>query len=198
MTKRAIGMRRVLAVVGQRRRAWQKSPRQKSEPPDAEERHGLREHQRLGQRIAEGVPRKAGEQMPAQPFRHGERDRQRQDAQWPTDPKQARDAEAEAGVKRQIGRQANDGDRQQPAEGLGVDQEGVADPIKAGDEIAEAEAPADARRGPEVRPSASGGTVDQPDQHGKGNEQHRPGIERRQRQTESAPATNAMAARRQP
>ena len=58
----------------------------------------------------------------------------------------ARQREAEAGVAGHAGRQRDDRERQQPAEDLGIDQKGVADPIEPGEEIAEAEPPAGDRR----------------------------------------------------
>ena len=52
--------------------------------------------QRPGQRVAEGVPGKAGEQMAAQPFGGGERDREREEARRPARPEQARERKAQA------------------------------------------------------------------------------------------------------
>ena len=68
------------------------------EAPDPDQRRGLRQRQRPGQRIAVGVPGKSGEQMAAQPFDDGERDREREDAHRAARPYRAREREAEAGV----------------------------------------------------------------------------------------------------
>src|SRR6266481_6052356 len=61
-------------------------------------------------------------------------------------PDQARQSKAEGRKQRQIGRQAEHGEWQQPGEGRCIDQEGVADPVKSGHEIAETEPPAGRRR----------------------------------------------------
>src|SRR5262249_42022415 len=79
------------------------------------------------------------------------------------------------------GGQRNDRERQQPAEGLGVDQKRMADPIEAGEEIAEAEPPAD-RGGREHSAEAAGRAVDEPDQDRKRNEGQRPNVGGRPRQ----------------
>jgi hypothetical protein len=51
-------------------------------------------------------------------------------------------ARAETGVAGHAGRQRDDRERQQPAEGFDVDQKCVTDPIESGEKIAEAEPPA--------------------------------------------------------
>src|SRR6202011_5155278 len=103
----------------------------------------LRQRQRLGQRIAERVPRKAGEKVPAQPLGGSQRDRERENARWSTHPEKPRERERRGGEQRQIGRQSKDRERDQPGERLGVDQERNPDPIEAGDEITEPEQPSD-------------------------------------------------------
>src|SRR5262249_26690095 len=70
----------------------------------------------------------------------------------------------------------------QPSEGLGIDQERVADPKEAGDEVAEPEPPADQEAGRRAVPAGRRGAVDQPDHQGKGHEQHRPEMDRGHRQ----------------
>ena len=102
------------------------------------------------------------------------------------------------GVEREIGRQAGDRDRQQPAEGLGIDQEGVADPVKPGEEIAEAEAPAGGRRGqaPLQRPAAEPSTSQT--STGKVRNSIGQALIGASASAETAPATKAMPARRQP
>ena len=110
-------------------------------------------------------------------------------------PEQARERDAERGEDREHRRQADDRERQQPAEGLRVDQKGVADPIKAGEEIAEAEPPAASRprraRRPNGRPPAP--SISQTSDR-KGQEQHRPGVERRQRQRRERAGGEARSA----
>ena len=94
----------------------------------------------------------------------------------------ARQRDAESSVDRRHRGQADHRERQQPAESRRIDQKGVADPIKAGDEIAEAEPPAGRGRRRDAAPAADAGAVDQPDQRREGQKQDRPGIERRHRQ----------------
>ena len=91
-------------------------------------------------------------------------------------------------------------ERQQPREGLGVDQEREADPVEAGDEIAEAEPPA-ARRPrvdhaaetarPMRRRSARPATGSVRNSTGQA-------LTGASASTDTAPATKAIAARRQP
>ena len=86
--------------------------------------------------------------MAAQPFGDRQRGGEGEDAQRPAHPDSARAAQRRSPVRapgRPAGRYR---ERHQPAEGLGVDQEGVADPVQAGQEKAEAEAPAGDRRAP--------------------------------------------------
>ena len=146
-------MRRIRQVVGEHGGAGADRDAQEGQAPDADERDALRQRQRLSQRVAERVPGKSGEQMAAQPFRAGERGGERQYARRPAHPDQPRRGDAQGGVEREIGRQSGDRDRQQPAEGLGIDQKGVTDPVEAGEKIAEAEAPAGDCRGPWRRSS---------------------------------------------
>ena len=180
--ERQPGPPRVGAIVGEHSGAREHRDRDEGQPPDADQRSALRQHQRPGQRIAIDVPGKSAEQMAAQPFRGGERERERDQPARPARPEQPRQREAEAGVAGHAGRQRDDRERQQPAEGLGVDQECVADPIKTGEEIAEAEPPAGDRRARQSAAAAGRRAVDQPHQDREREEQHRPGIERRQRQ----------------
>src|SRR5579885_3301578 len=86
--------------------------------------------------------------MAAQPLSRGERNGKREYARRATHPYEPCGGNADRSVDRQHGRQPADGHRQQPAKRLGVDEKGVADPIKAGQEVAEAEAPAGAGGAP--------------------------------------------------
>ena len=74
----ASGRRVSAAIVGEHGRAREDRDREKRQAPDADQRRALRQHQRPGERVAERVPGKAGEQMAAQPFGDGERDRERE------------------------------------------------------------------------------------------------------------------------
>ena len=58
-----------------------------------------------------------------------ERDRKCDQPRRPACPQHAGKREAEAGVAGHGRRQRDDGERQQPAEGFGIDQKRVADPI---------------------------------------------------------------------
>ena len=69
-------------------------------------------------------------------------DGERQHARGVAGPDQPRQRKAERGEQREIGRQAEHRERQQPCEGRGIDQEGIADPVQARHEITEAEPPA--------------------------------------------------------
>ena len=100
----------------------------------------------------------------------------------PARPEHARERQAEGRVAGHARRQRDDRERQQPAEGLGVDQKGVADPIEPGEEIAEAEPPAGDRRARQSAEAAGRRAIDQPHQNREREEQHRPGVERRHRQ----------------
>ncbi|MGY2931477.1 hypothetical protein ACVWZ6_001079 [Bradyrhizobium sp. GM6.1] len=152
-------------AVDQRRGACEDRNRQERHAPQADQRRRLCQRQRLGQRIAERVPGKAGQRMTPQPFRDGEACRERKHARRVLGPEQAGERKAHCREDRQIGRQAQHGERRQPGEYIGVDEEGVADPVEAGHEIAEAEPVAGKRRGGDAAISSGAGAVDQPDQH---------------------------------
>src|SRR5260370_26771766 len=64
----------------------------------------------------------------------------------------------------------------------------MADPIEAGEEIAEAEPPARTRGREQPAQEAAGCTIDKPDQDGKGNERQRPNIGRRKRKRRGRPS----------
>ena len=137
----------------------------KVKPPDADDRRALRQRQRAGQRVAVGVPGKAGQEVAAQPL--GDRS-----ARAPApgcgsaraSTSSAASASPAAGKQRQAGRQADDGERQQPSEDLGIDQERMADPVETGEEIAEPEPPARRGRRPDAAEPSRRRPVDQPDQ----------------------------------
>ena len=64
----------------------------------------------------------------------------------------------------------------------------MADPIEAGEEIAEAEPPARTRGREQPAQEAAGCTIDKPDQDGKGNKRQRPNIGRRKRKRRGRPS----------
>ncbi len=79
----------------------------------------------------------------------------------------------------EIGRQAEDGERDQPGEGVGLHQEGLADPPQPHDQIAEAEPPAGGEGAPIAASAGDRRAVDQQHQDRQGQRQHRPHAERR-------------------
>ena len=91
------------------------------------------------------------------------------------------------------------GERQQPGESLGVDQKRKADPVEPGDEIAEPEPPAADRRGAITPPSrpADAPSISQT-ATGKVTNSTGKALTGASASAETAPATNAIAARRQP
>jgi hypothetical protein len=74
------------------------------------------------------------------------------------------------------------GERERPFETFSVDENGVADPPEAGDEIAEAEPPAHVEGWPQTPERAASGlsrrAVEQPDQNRKGNKARGEKVER--------------------
>ena len=170
------------AVVGQGGGRCEHHDHDEGETPNADDGEGLRERQRSGERVAKCIPRETGQDMAAQPFRRGQRYAQSEDTQRATRPNQACQHDAQRHVDRGDCGQADHRDRQQPAEGRSIDQKGVADPIKSGEEIAKTEPPAGCRGCRQAAPPAHAYTVDQPHQRRKCQEQNRPGVKRRHRQ----------------
>ena len=168
-------------LVDQRRGTRENDDRDEGEAPEPDHRGALRQRQRGGEGIAQGIPGKTGQHMAAQPFGRGQRHTEREDAERTPRPQHPRHRHSERSKERKHRRQADDRDREQPAEGRRIDQEGVADPVEAGEEIAEAEPPARRRRDGDAAPAAQSGAVDEPDQDRKGQEQNRPRVERRHR-----------------
>ena len=138
--------------------------RQERHAPQADQRRRLRQRQRLGQRVAERIPRKAGQHMAAQPFANGQAGGEREHARGIAGPDQPRQRKAERGEQREIGGQAQHRERHQPGEGRRIDQEGVADPVQSRHEIAEPEPEAGHRRRRHAAPASGARAVDQPDQ----------------------------------
>ena len=180
--RRDPGLSSARASVDQHGRAGEDRNRQERHAPQPDQRSGLRQRQRLRQRVAERIPWKSGQQMAAQPFADRQADRERQHARGVAGPEQARQRKADRGEQREIGGQAEHRERHQPGKGRCIDQEGVADPVKPRHEIAEPEPEAGHRRRRHAAPFSGRRAVDQPDRDRKGQEQHRPCIERRHRE----------------
>ena len=110
---------------------------------DAEHGGALHQGSGIGERIAQHVPGKAAQHVAAQPLRRRQRQGQHEDAARPGPGEPRGDACSRGVEEGKAGRQQRDGEGQQHGEGLGLDQECLADPEQAGHEIAEAEPPAD-------------------------------------------------------
>ena len=74
---------------------------EKGQAPEADQRRGLRQRQRFGQRVAECIPGKAGQHMTAQPFARRQRSGKRDHPRGIPGPDQPRQREAEGGVTAQ-------------------------------------------------------------------------------------------------
>ncbi len=119
--------------------------------------------------------------MTAQPFGHGQRGGERWNSQRALRPEKPRKRNPDRHVDRGRGRQRRHRERHEPAEGLRIDKERMADPVKPEQKIAETEPPADRGRAPHAAETI-GRAVDQPDEQRERQKQNRPGIDRRQRQ----------------
>ena len=115
--------------------------------------------------------------MTAQPFGCCHCGGECQDAFGSTHPDQSRRRQSERSVECEVGGQAGDCHRQQPAERFYIDQKRVTDPIEAGEKIPEPEAPACQCRRYRTTETARRCAVDEPDQQREGDEQNRPRID---------------------
>ena len=170
------------AVVEQGRGAREDCDGDEGQTPEADPGRGLRQRVRRGQRIADRVPGKAGEDVAAQPFGDRQCGGKAEDSTAVGTPHRAGKRKARGKEQSEAGGEPGHGDRQQPAECRCVNQEGVADPVEPGEKVTEAEPPAtqSCRRNSTGTPAS--GAVDQQDQNRKSQKQHRPRIERRKRQ----------------
>ena len=166
-----------VAIAGKQRRHREHEDRERVHADHADHRYRLHQQRRRHCGIADRIPGKAGEQKGAQPLEQRERGGECGDAADIVGPEQPRQRRRQTVEDRENGRQQDDCDRQRPGEAVGLDQHGAADPPQPGDEIAEAEPPADR----ECRTQAAqksgrtldGRTVEQPDENRKGNEADR-------------------------
>src|SRR4029079_19299232 len=181
--KRTVWMARVDLIVGDHCGTCANSDGEKCKAPDSGQRNGLREHERLGECVAKRIPGKPAEETTAQPFRGSHRGGERQNSFRAAYPDQPGDRKTKARVKRQISGQSGNGDRQKPAEGLGIDEKGVSDPINSSEEIPEAKTPAGHSGRDGAAPSSGGGSVHEPDQNWKCHEQNRPCVDGRHGQS---------------
>jgi hypothetical protein len=134
-------------VAPQDRRQREDDDGKEREPVDAQHARALHEGEGPGQRIAQHIPGKARQHMPARPFHGGEGECQHQYAGRPPAP-EARGKPGGGGVEQgEARRHRGDGERQQRREDFRLDQKSITDPEQARQEIAEAEPPADGRGG---------------------------------------------------
>ena len=77
------GQPRIAVLVGERRRTCEDGKRDEGEPPNPDQRGSLCKLDGPRERIAEGIPGKAGEHVPTQPFGGSERNRECDDARGP-------------------------------------------------------------------------------------------------------------------
>ena len=106
--------------------------------------------ERIGERVAQHVPRQAREHMPAHPLHGRQSQRQHQHAARPLAPKAGCNGGRRSEEQGKAGGQQGDGQGEQHGKGLGFDEKRFADPEQAGQEVAEAEPPADRGGGDDV------------------------------------------------
>ncbi|MNU75200.1 hypothetical protein D3C71_647240 [compost metagenome] len=159
------------------------------EGADAENpQNRIRLHQqRNGHRaIAYGIPREAGQNEAAQPFRNAESGAERRQSPDAIGPEGPRKRRRQAVENCEIGGHAKNGERQRPGKLIGLDQQGIAQPPEIGDEIAEAEKPAECEGGPQPTGDTAigiaGRSVDQPDEQRERHEKRGENAERGKRQ----------------
>ena len=171
---------------------------QQRQPIDAEHAGALHEGERPSQGIAQHIPGKAREDVPARPLRGGERERQHQNAAGRLAPEAGRNSRRGRVEQREPRRHRRHRHRQQHGKHLGLDEKRLPDPEQPRQEIAEPEPPPDRRRRQHVIPAQAGTqpgrrrlalgrclrhrAIDQPHQRRQRQPQHRPGEERRHRQ----------------
>ena len=136
--------------------------------------------------------------MAAQPFGAAEPCGEREYPPPVLAPQELRRGRAETPEEREAGRQPDHRHRHEPAEDVGFDEERLADPPEAGEEIAEAEPPADGEGGQEAAhaavPCVGDRPVDQPDEDREGDPEQREGEERRLRQRRNRAGREGYAA----
>ena len=173
------------AIAGKHCRRGKNEPGGEGQAPQPDERRRLHHERRRGEGVAERVPGKTGEEMAAQPFGDRKHGREDQDARPALRPDGPGDRGAEAPEERQAGGNRDHREGHQPGELIGVDQKGSADPPQTGNEIAEAECPADGEGGDRSAKAAAlpgGGAIDQPDEDRNRQPEDGKNVERRLRE----------------
>ncbi len=145
---------------------------------------GRQLHQReVGEKpIADEIPGKPGQHMAAGELGEAERDGQGEDPARSRQPEQHGQSTGRGEEERHASRHRGHDKRQKPAVAPGLDQESLGNPVEPGQEIAETEPESDesgafqpVRQAFVLRLAA----VKQPDQRAEGEEQYRPGMDRR-------------------
>ena len=124
--------------------------------------------------------------MAAQPVRQGQAGGQQQDTAKLIAPENCCQADAKASEQRQPDRHRQHGEGHQPGEALRFDQKRRPDPPQAGQEIPEAEQPAEREARAKPLKALAGSGIDrpvqQPDEARKGEEEHKAEVIRRKRE----------------
>ncbi len=167
--------------------------RDRGQPIGSEQRCALHQRQRIGQRIADEIPGKPRQNMPAQPFGDGERNREHEEPRNAIPPEAARNRRCCCPQQCQARREQRHRERQHPRELVRLDEKRFADPEQIEKEITEAEEPAGARR---AAPARAG--VDQPDENRKRQKEYGRSEDRRKSQRRKATRRHRDAARFQP
>ena len=202
----------VRGLAPQHRRQREDDHRAQRQAVDAEHRRALHQGQRVGQRVAEHVPGKAGQHMATQPFRRRQSQCQRQHAARTQASRHARQApclprRTAPGRPAAASRQTAAARRtSRPRRGRPRRSRTARTGNSRSRTTSRPRLPSREWRASPCR-RLGDGPVDQPDQRGKRDPQHRPGEERRHRQHRQgpggesgpapAPAAKALHARRQ-
>src|ERR1043166_1684536 len=141
-------MRRRIAFAEQRQRGAEQYG-EKSQSVNAEQRRALQHAQRGAPTIAREVPGKAREDISAQPFSDGVARRKEKYPRRSFAPSIGIGRAGQRDEQRQSAGKNQRDERQLPGMRRGVHHESVADPVEAGEELAEAEGPADRRALPD-------------------------------------------------
>ena len=172
------------APVGENRRGRKDQNGEERDPLQPDETDRLSEH-RMAERDETGlVPGKAGEDEAARPFGEAEGAGKPENAPGAVGPDKARKRCRQPEEDRKDRRKAENGERQEPGKASGIDEKGRPQPPETGDEIAEAEGPADEeRRGKTPKCPGTGVSaepIEEPDKDGKGDEAGQGNVEGRQ------------------
>src|SRR5690606_26888146 len=135
------------APVGERRRQERRENGEEAEAVDPDRRRRLQDGEAAGKvsrpGVADEVPGKAGQDVSAQPFGGAPGNRERENARDPGRRDEPGRGRRGAGEEPESRRESGGRERHHPPEAREVDGERDRDPVKAGEEEAEAEPPSD-------------------------------------------------------